>query len=735
MRLARRRGPALRGTSIGLNSRLSSLFARCKHVSVHSPASSSRPTVRMRPFGALPQIRGAASASSAAERSYFLKTYDKQSQLLLLAATALIAAPHCFNLDPFVMSSFFALVAWRAALLHRGAPLPGRAVLLSFTLFGVFLVYHGYRRFWGLEAGSALLAMGLGLKLMELKTGRDAYLVVYLGCFVAVTQYLFSQTIPMALYTLAVVTLLVAAMIGFNSGEGFPTRARLRLAAVLVAQALPAAALLFVLFPRIPGPLWQLPDEQRSAKSGLSDEFAPGTVSRLGLSQETAFRVDFQGEPPPPALRYWRGPVFWNTDGRNWTQAAPRPWLKPVPPVFQGPAVRYAVTLEPHYRRWIFALELPSAFPAGVTGTLDYQLMAAADIGERKRFNLESRTDYTIASLSPADKKAALALPFPPSSRLAELVAGWRRNETDALRLANRALRFFREESFYYTLNPPPLNGKDPMDAFLFESRRGFCEHFAAAFVWTMRAAGVPARIVTGYQGGHWNAVGKFLEVKQADAHAWTEIWVEGAGWKRIDPTAAVAPERIENGLDLDNQVDAGEIRFNDAQDDSGNGRYDLKALWYRTRSFWESVDHAWSVWVLSYGPDSQIRFLSWLELLDWRAVAIGLSAAFLPVAGVVLWILRPRHARQIDPAVRIYRRFLKKLAARGLTVRPGEGPRDFSLRAQAQAPELAGEIDEIFRLYLRLRYEPAHAPDDLKNLARKTRAFGLRRFFAANGG
>jgi transglutaminase-like putative cysteine protease len=655
---------------------------------------------------------------------------------LLLAATALIVAPHLFNLDAAVMVAFFALTAWRAALLHKGAALPKRPALLSLTLAGIFLVYQGYRRFWGLEAGAALLTMGLGLKLMELKTSRDAYLVVYLCCFVAVTQYLFSQTIPMALYTLAVVTLLVAAMIGFNSGEGFSTRERLRLAAVMTVQALPMAVLLFVLFPRIPGPLWQLPDERRSAKSGLSEEFAPGAVSRLGLSQETAFRVDFEGEPPPPAQRYWRGPVFWRTDGRNWTQATPRPWLKPVQPAFEGSAIRYAITLEPHHRRWIFALELPSAFPAGVAETLDHQLLASADINERKRFSLESKTHYSTGPLSAADRAAALALPFAASPRLAALIAGWRKNDADALRLANRALRFFREESFYYTLNPPPLSGKNPMDEFLFESRRGFCEHFAASFALMMRAAGVPARIVTGYQGGHWNGVGKFLEVKQADAHAWAEIWVEGAGWTRMDPTAAVAPERIESGLDVDNQIDAGEIRFNATRGNFAGGSYDLRTLWFRTRQLWESVDHAWSRWVLSYGPENQASFLSWLDRLDWRALALGLSGALLPVAGVVFWILRPKRARPIDPVLRIHRLFLRKMAARGFSARAGEGPRDFSRRAQAQAPELAEEIEEITRLYLRLRYERTQNPDDMKNLARKVGAFNpRRRRFAANCG
>jgi transglutaminase-like putative cysteine protease len=653
---------------------------------------------------------------------------QQQNLSLLLAAVALVTAPHFYNLSPWVMVFFTLLLLWRAAVLRHKLKLPGRALLFIATLAGASLVYAAYRRFWGLEAGSALFVMGLGLKLMELKTVRDVYLVIYLAFFVALTQYLFSQTIPMAAYTLSVVVLLVAVMIGCNSGASLSTRARLRLAGLMTLQAMPLMALLFVLFPRIPGPLWQLPEENRSGKSGLSEHFAPGEISRLGLSQDPAFRVDFEGAPPPPAQRYWRGPVFWTTDGRQWRQANPNSSEKPPQVAKADKIVRYVMTLEPHYRRWVFALDLPIGVPPTLTQTSDYQVLAASDVDERQRFQLQAALEHATGPLAEAERKAALALPKPASPRLAELVEGWRRESSEPQRLVGLALRFFREQPFFYTLNPPPLTSQDTTDEFIFESQRGFCEHYAASFVVMMRVAGVPARIVTGYQGGHWNSVGKFLEVKQADAHAWAEVWLPESGWTRVDPTAAVAPERIEQGLDVDNQIDAGEIRFNAGRENLSGQALSLSNLWLKSRQAWDSIDHAWSRWILSYGPENQENLLQWLNLLDRRMLSLILLGALLLLAAIGMWILLPKRGRHTDPVLKLHKLFLKKMALRGLALKTGEGQMDFYHRIKAQAPDLQKEAKFITQLYLRLRYERSPQAQDLKRLQRAVNALNPRR-------
>ena len=644
---------------------------------------------------------------------------DRQKLGLLLAAVVLVASPHALNLAPAVMAFFSLLALWRVAGLYLGfISLPNKATLFLLTLAGAGIVLGHYHRFWGQEAGSSLFIIGLGLKLMELKTLRDAYLVIYLAFFVALTQYLFSQSIPMAGYTLGIVVLLVASMVGLNSNEAFPLRARLRMAGLMVAQALPAMALLFVFFPRIQGPLWEFPDDSHGAKTGLSDSLSPGSVTRLALSQETAFRVDFEGKIPPSKNLYWRGPVFSATDGRNWSPSPERPLGQGRKPRLSGDFHRYTVTLEPHNQRWIFALEMPDSFPDEFSQTADFQLMAKEAVVERKQYRLTSRTTFATGPLSEGEARRASHLPVPHSARLERLVQAWAEENPAPRQLADRALRYFREEDFHYTLNPPPTTG-DPVESFLLETRQGFCEHYATAFVVLMRLGGVPARVVTGYQGGQWNDIGNFMEVKQANAHAWAEIWLEESGWTRVDPTAAVAPERIERGLDMDNQLAAGEIRFNLGEGRAGGKGLGWVKAWQGLRMFAASVDHAWASWILAYGSENQAHFMQQLGLLDWRSVAAWLGAGLFLLAGALAWLILPKRRASMDPTRRAYELFLKKLARRGLIPHIGEGPLRFAERAAHAAPDLAESLKLITRLYLKLRYERGHGPNDLKHLRR----------------
>lgn len=649
---------------------------------------------------------------------------DPQKLGLLLVAVLLVAAPHVLNLAPVVTAYFSLLVVWRFAGLYLRVGLPNRALLFLLTLAGGGIVLGHYHRFWGQEAGSSLFLVGLGLKLMELKTLRDAYLVIFLAFFVALTQYLFSQSIPMAGYTLAVVVLLVASMIGLNSNANFPIKARLTMAGAMVAQALPVMVLLFVFFPRLPGPLWHLPDDRQIAKTGLSDTLSPGSVSGLAQSKETAFRVDFDGEPPPPKLRYWRGPVFWFTNGTSWKLSADTVLEFSHRPQFKGGIYTYTITLEPHRQRWILALDLPQSFPQEFSETIDYQLLAKTPINEQKQYRLSSSTVYKTGALNEQEKRLGLQLPGNSSARLKELVQSWQAENLNAKQLVGRALRYFREEPFYYTLNPP-LTSHNPVDSFLFETRRGFCEHYATAFVVLMRLGGVPARVVTGYQGGQWNSVGRFLEVRQSDAHAWAEVWLPESGWTRVDPTAAVAPQRIERGLDADSQLLDGEIRFNLGDRVGGVG---FEGLWRRARMLAASIDHAWDNWVLSYGTDNQIRLFQWLGLVDWRSLLGWLVAGLALSVGVAVWWILPKRRVSHDPAKRLYGRFLQKLAGWQLAPHVGEGALAFAERIAQCEPELAEPASRITGLYVRIRYEPNPSQDDLKDLQRLVNALPRRR-------
>jgi transglutaminase-like putative cysteine protease len=650
---------------------------------------------------------------------------NRSQEYLLLFGSLFVALPHVFHLNPEIFWSFILLVTWRFATIDRPRLYPNRPLLMGVTLLGMALVFHFHHRFFGRDAGASLLLIGFGLKLLEMKTRREVYLVVYLAFFVALTQYLFSQTIPMAAYTLLAVGLLVAVLIGLNAGPSLSWKIQAKLAATLVGQALPVMVVLFIFFPRIQGPLWKLPDERNKAKSGLSEVIEPGSISALSLSAESAFRVDFAGTPPPPAERYWRGPTFWSTDGKRWTLKPDRFLAKSHKPVFRGLSYQYTVTLEPHQKTWVFALDLPAIYPPDLRQTAEYLLLTKDKINQRRQFRLTSYPQFNTGELSPTEQRWGLQLPDRPSPRIRELLEHWRAQVQTPKDWVNLVLRYFHEESFFYTLNPPDTEHYS-VETFLFETRKGFCEHYATTFVYLMRAAGVPARIVTGYQGGQWNSLGKFLEVRQADAHAWAEVWLAETGWTRVDPTAAVAPGRIEYGIDLDQQVSLREVSFNPLDQALIETTFNLR-LWYKQfRMAWATLDHAWSQWVLSYNPENQKRFWESLGIIDWRSLSLWLGGLLALCGMLVSLSFLPRRTTKIDPEVVLYQRFLNKLSHHGIVRRPAEGPLDFAHRAISAKPESGPDIAKITEVFVQIRYGRQSTPHDLEQLRRLVKAFRM---------
>ena len=495
----------------------------------------------------------------------------------------------------------------------------------------------------------------------------------------------------------------------------------------MVLQALPVMLVLFVFFPRIQGPLWKSMENGHAAKTGLSDTMEPGSISRLGQSQRLAFRANFEGPPPPPQLRYWRGPVFWHTDGRRWTM----PVERLIPPLAQrqteGTIYRYTLTLEPYGQRWVTALDLPRQYPGELRQTAEYLLLAKEPINERKLYRLASQSNYPVDELSRYDRQRGLELPYPPSPRMRELVDGWRSHSAGPDELVRHALDYFRDGSFFYTLNPPLIEG-NPVDGFLFGTRQGFCEHYAAAFTVLMRSAGVPARVVTGYQGGRWNAVGKFLEVRQADAHAWVEVWLPGTGWARVDPTAAVAPQRIEQGMELANASAAGNISFKPLvdkvqQSDADNS---VKDYGMNADNAWDSLNHTWNLWILSYTPAVQSGFVKSLGLVSWRVLAGCLVAMLLVIMTITALLILPKGRLRIDLAQSLYIVFLKKMAKRGFVKQPTEGALTFARRVVPLIPEAEQDILKITEVFLNIRYGCESNAEDFDRLKRLIKALRI---------
>ena len=632
----------------------------------------------------------------------------------LIGALALAILPHAQRAPWWLTLLTLCLFGWRFYLSLDRSPLPSRWLVLGVAAVAMLGVWIEYRHMLGRQQGILLLVLFAGLKLLETRTHRDATAAAFLGYFLIVTNFLYTQSIPAALLTCAALFAITATLVGF-SAPNRAARSNMRTAAVLLGHAAPAALVLFLLFPRVNTPLWGLPQDAYAGMTGLSETMSPGNLSNLALSDAIAFRAEFQGELPPQALRYWRGPVMWDFDGRTWRLGDYVP-ARSDPPTAGRAAYRYDVVLEPHNRTWLFALESAASVPPRARYSGDGQLLARFPVRARLRYELtsvigpEARTGET-----PYQLRRALRLPESFNPKAAALAAQWRSGARDEGEVLSRAIAFFRQGRFVYTLEPPVL-GSDSVDEFLFDTKAGFCEHFASAFVFLMRAAGIPARVVTGYQGGEVNPFDRIVTVRQSDAHAWAEVFLPGQGWLRIDPTAAAVPGRVESGLAR--AVSQGEQALIRRP-----GLEWLRDLRYQ----WEAAAHKWNVWVLSYNPERQRELMGLLGIrnADWRSLTATLFTALgMITALLLLWSLR-RMARP-DPVQRAWRAFCAKLAARGVERSPHEGPRDYAERAARALPGARRAILHIAALYMSLRYGPHASARRAKQLRRLVRELRL---------
>jgi len=640
-----------------------------------------------------------------------LRPIGTRDLALLFAGLAVAVAPHALRAPPWLALAVLALYAWRAAAVTRRELLPGPVLLLSAALLGMLAVRLQFHALFGRTPGIMLLLLFSGLKLLEVRTQRDAAAAAFLVWVLAVTNFLYSQSIPIAAAMAAAVAASVAALIGFAAPRR-PLRANLRTAALLLGQAVPVALALFVLFPRVQGPLWGLPQDAYSGLTGLSDTMSPGTLSRLTLSDAIAFRAEFKGETPPHRDLYWRGPVLWDFDGTTWRLGAPE--LADLPQRGRGGRrYEYSVLLEPHNRHWLFTLDRAASVPEIGRYLEDGQIVSAAPVRSRIRYDMVS-----VVGAPPDPRESALNLQralrlpagFDPKAR--DLAHGWRAAGGSDADVVARGVAYFRAARLAYTTAPAPL-GRDSVDDFLFATREGFCEHFASAFAFLMRAAGVPARVVTGYQGGDLNPVDGQLTVRQSDAHAWTEVYLAGRGWLRIDPTALSAPGRLEG--DLARAVTAGaplpllmrpELEW-------------LRSLRYD----WEALAHRWDVWVLGYNAERQRDLMARLGMrdADWKDLASALFAVLgVFVAGLLLWMLG--RLTRPDPVQGAWLAFCRKLGARGLPRAPEEGPRDYAERAARSLPAAGERILGIAALYIALRYGRDGQPGGAAELRRRVR-------------
>lgn len=635
----------------------------------------------------------------------------------LLLGLLLALVPLFAHLQLWVGLAAVALGAWRYLLMRRRLPLPPPWLRVPLVLAGAAGILASHPGGFGRDAGVALLVLMLGLKLLEADSRRDAILLVYAAWFLGFTLFLFSQSLLLGLYVLLPTAVLGAALLGIAHPHAMPDgMGRLRLSCRMLLQAVPLMLVLFLLFPRLSGPLWGVPRDALDAMTGLSENMAPGSIGQLSISDAVAFRAEFSGPVPPAHQRYWRGPVFWHFDGYVWRPGTQARNLPEAVPAVGGGRTDYTVTLEPHNRRWLFLLDMPAELPRDAVLRPGQQVYVARAVHRRLRYAAASLLDYRLdLALDPSERDLALQLPAGSNPRTRALGQAWADSGAAPATLVERALRMFREQEFVYTLNPPRLEGHS-VDAFLFDTRRGFCEHYAGSFVFLMRAAGVPARVVTGYQGGTINPIGGYLIVRQSDAHAWAEAWLPEHGWVRVDPTAAVAPQRIEAGVA--SALPAGEALPRLA----GEGLPLLRQLYLGL----DALNNGWNQWVLGYDQQRQRELLSWLygNGIGMREVVQAMVAALalLLCGSMLAWLRGGRHGgHRLD---RAFLRFEAKLGRRGLRRRSWEGALDYAARAARALPQRAEAIRAIAADYVAQRYGRAGTPQRYRTLIDNIRKF-----------
>lgn len=638
----------------------------------------------------------------------------------LLVAQLLVVLPHLGHLPLWIVGLWLGCAAWRIQIFRMRAPYPNgwiKAGLMLGTGFGVYLSRGGLI---GLEAGVVLLIAAFILKLVEMRSRRDALVVIFLGFFALATAGLFEDGILAALYYLLPLAALLAALIGLQQTSlAADPWATLRLAGSLLLQAAPLMLLLFLFFPRIE-PLWSLPGPRERGVTGLSESMTPGDIAELGQSGALAFRASFEGPLPERSRLYWRALTLEHFDGRRWSQVPEAAQVEPPLWEKHGEPLAYSIVMQPSNQPWLYGLDVAEGGPDDARLMADFRLQQRRPVTRPQLYRLTSWPD---ALREPEGSVPALqrALQLPergnPQSRA--WAAELRRRHPEPEALVQALLGHFGREAFHYTLKPPRL-GRDSVDEFLFATRRGFCEHFSSAMTFVLRAAGIPARVVTGYQGGEFNPAGNYLLVHQFDAHAWVEYWQPPRGWTTVDPTFQVAPERIERGL----QQALGEEQGFLEEAPLSLARYRGIDWLNRLRLSWDNLNYGWQRWVLGYQGEQQMQVLrSWFGRADLRLLGLtAVAAVAATLLLVALWLFKPWR-REGDAQQRLFRRFEKLLARHGLHRAPGEGPRAFAERAAQRLPDQAGAIRAFVELFEMQRYGGRQAaPGELARALRQLR-------------
>ena len=632
---------------------------------------------------------------------------SQKATFWVIASLSVAMLPQLLRMPFSVVLITLLPLAWRTGAEIRGwKPLPA-LVRHGATAIALLTLYFSYGNIAGRRAAVSLLTVMLALKMIESYRIRDARLVVSFSLFLCATQFLFNQGVFMPVYGAAVVIVALVTLTQLQRNEAFKATdatpairasvfSELGFSFRLLILAVPVGLAFFLFFPRWASPLWGIPEATLDSKTGLSDSMSPGSIQNLFMDDSPAFRVEFEDGIPRNSELYWRGPVFWDFNGETWRGSFFSKNLVVQSQPEEGSAQwRYTVQLEPNERHWLFSLDYPATVPRNSRVTMDFQILRSQPVTQLLQYSMASNPDFVDSpGLAYSLQTSALDLPESSNPRTRRLIEDWRREGLGGQAMVNQVLTHFNQEAFHYSLESPLL-GRHSVDEFLFDTRTGYCEHYASAFTVMMRMAGIPARVVTGYQGGWYNEVGDYLLVRQSDAHAWSEVWFAGTGWTRVDPTAAVSPLRIQQGS-------LGAL---------SDPRFMLDYAWLRgLKNGFDIVQQRWNDWVIDFSAHSQAQMFSSFGLdrlnpsmlVTILFVVIGLFSAFL-----LPYILRVKGPDRKDPLQIVWLKFLKRLKAAGFEALPSSGAIELAQAAAIQLPEESRSIYHIADLYNRSRYSP----------------------------
>lgn len=641
--------------------------------------------------------------------------------LMLLAAYAAGILLHIDRVPAWCTTVGAAALLWRWLAFRGSIPMPNKVLRIVIAMLLVLAVLVTFRTIGGLAAGSALLVVMGAAKLLETVSPRDAVVLATVSLVLVLAAALDRQglaRLPLYVGTGWLALACIAALGNVRSARS--ARRAFLTAGKSALYAVPLAALCFVLVPRLPGALWSMPGAG-GAQTGLSDEMSPGSISELSISDDIAFRVRFDGPPPLPHQRYWRGPVLHDFDGYTWRRLRNQ-YASGQESAMLSPPLRYSVMLEPHGSRYLFVLDTFAQLEGLTYNQLfDGQVFATRSITGPVVYEAVSHVEArSTGDLSAYGRRIDTRLVEGRNPRSVALARELRAGVDSDADYARRLMNYFREGGFEYTLTPPLLN-YDSIDDLLFNTRLGFCGHFASAFAMLMRAADIPARVVTGYQGGIWNSIGGYYTVRQSDAHAWVEVWLEGQGWTRFDPTGVIAPERLQRG-----SASVTAANF------AATGALLGEAGWLRgLRDVWEAAGGWWQEQIVNFNRARQENLLKMLGLdrINYAGMALLLLAGGMVWALLLMALLKTREPRmRRDALARLWGRFLKLLQKRGVPIADHDGPEAIRRRARQQFPAAAGAIDLFASDYERLRFGGGNCADARALAALRTRLGSIAR-------